>query len=93
MFCCEVDIKFSKQELSCFAGVHHEIIEWENWTVLTPTLAMVHKNILNHNWTKIGSCEPSSTKSRKILEQIWAYENMKYERKYEIGNTNGFVLL
>ena len=25
--------KFSKQELSCFSGVHHEIIGWENWIV------------------------------------------------------------
>ena len=25
--------KFSKQELSCFSVVHHEIIGWENWIV------------------------------------------------------------
>ena len=24
---------FLKQELSCFSGVHHEMIGWESWIV------------------------------------------------------------
>ena len=57
--CGEQGSKFSKQELSCFSGVHHKIIGWENWIVWTPTFFIIHKKIWNDNWTKIGSCLPT----------------------------------
>ena len=31
--CGEMGLNSQKQELSCFSGVHHEIIGWENWIV------------------------------------------------------------
>ena len=31
--CGEQGPEFSKEELSSFSGVHHEIIGWENWIV------------------------------------------------------------
>ena len=31
--CSEVGMKCSKQELSCFVGVRHELIGWKNWIV------------------------------------------------------------
>ena len=51
--CGEQGPKFSKQELSCSSGVHHEIIGWENWIVQTPTCFVIHKKIRNDNWTKL----------------------------------------
>ena len=62
--CGEQGPKFSKQELSCSSGVHHEIIGWENWIVQTPTCFVIHKKIRNDNWTKIESCEPTFTLAR-----------------------------
>ena len=43
--CREVGIRFSKQELSCFIGVHHNTAGWEKWIVRTPTFSMVLQKI------------------------------------------------
>ena len=57
--CREVGIRFSTQELSCFIGVHYNIVGWEKVDCANASIFHGTPKKLNDNWKKIGLCEPT----------------------------------